>query len=522
MSGSTIARAVPPVNQTPAAPPSVTSEVPSTENAETQSTTPTETETEDAAQIELSPQEERRQQLIAADRLYEAGDRAAAERIYRQVKEPFETEQIQQRQEAFSDPDQLSPAGGVYWRLYQEGIEQERQLESKILAPLELLVENEPAFIPGHIAYVRALIQYDRVPEALEVFERATALYPDEPELIRAAVEIYDEHEKWLEASLVARQFALLNPEHPEAEGFDKLADKKLERYQRRMRARLRENAFANAITGAIGFALTGNLFGPLTALESTILLMQGEANVGAQVSENFQRQLDLIDDPEVLNYVREMGEELALYTGRDEFDYEFFVIKDDRLNAFALPGGKIFVNAGAIVETDSEAELAGLLAHELAHAVLSHGFQLVTRGNLLANVSQFIPYGGTAANLIVLDYSRDMERQADALGTRILAHSHYAADGLYHLMLKLEAEEKASPPAWLSTHPDTSDRVRNIEAQIISNGYNRYAYEGISRHEQIKQRVAELLEPETETEATQEEANEETESNLTPFQTGF
>ena len=73
-----------------------------------------------------------------------------------------------------------------------------------------------------------------------------------------------------------------------------------------------------------------------------------------------------------------------------------------------------------------------------MSHAVLSHGFQLVTSGNLTANIVQYLPLGGTIANLIVLDYSRDMERQADILGTRMLASTCYAADGMRNLMVSL------------------------------------------------------------------------------------
>ncbi len=139
--------------------------------------------------------------------------------------------------------------------------------------------------------------------------------------------------------------------------------------------------------------------------------------------------------------YVNEIGQKLAVVAGRNDFKYEFYVVMDDQLNAFALPGGKVFVNAGAIAKTNSEAELAGLLAHELSHAVLSHGFQLVAEGNLVANVTQYTPLGNTVANLVVFNYSRDMERQADTLGTRLLSPTGYAADGLLNLMLTLSSQ---------------------------------------------------------------------------------
>jgi predicted Zn-dependent protease len=146
-------------------------------------------------------------------------------------------------------------------------------------------------------------------------------------------------------------------------------------------------------------------------------------------------------------------------------------------------------------MHTNSEAELAGLLAHELSHAVLSHGFQLATQGNLTANVTQYVPYGGTLANLLVLNYSRDMERQADALGTRILASSGYAADGMRNLMVTLDKEERDRAVfTWLSSHPDAKERTRNLESLLERNGYNRYAYEGVARHLEIQKRVAQLL----------------------------
>ena len=133
-------------------------------------------------------------------------------------------------------------------------------------------------------------------------------------------------------------------------------------------------------------------------------------------------------------------------------------------------------------------------MAHEISHAVLSHGFKLVTEGNLTANLTQFIPFGDIAADLVVLKYSRDMEREADIIGTKILAVSGYAADGLRNLTVTLNEEDRPRPPAWLSTHPHTEERVGYLENIIVTNGYNRYAYEGVSSHREIQEKVAQLM----------------------------
>ncbi|MBD2071047.1 M48 family metalloprotease [Leptolyngbya sp. FACHB-671] len=437
--------------------------------------------------------EGRQQLLIEADRLYLQGQYEQAEFLYRKAKEPFIAEAVRDRPAAISDPALLSPAGQVYWREANAG--REAELYTRLMVPLELLVEEYPEFIPGHLLHAEVLAEQDKPEESLAVLERATTLYPNEPELIQARVEALADNERWLEASIAARQFALLNPERPDVAEFQTLADQHLEEFQERTRSRLRGNAIANFVTGAASFVLTGNLFGPLSAIETTVLMLRGESAVGESIANQATRQLELVEDEAIVAYVNELGQRLAEVSGRDDFEYEFYVVQDETLNAFALPGGKIFVNAGAILEANSEAELAGLLAHELSHAVLSHGFQLVTSGNLTANLLQFIPYGGYAANLAVLSYSRDMERQADALGTRILATSGYAADGLRNLMITLEeAEEESLPFIWLSSHPDADERIENIETQIELNGYNRYTYEGVERHQAMQQRVEQLL----------------------------
>ncbi|BBD64607.1 peptidase M48 Ste24p [Nostoc commune NIES-4072] len=443
----------------------------------------------------LSPEELTRQlKFIEADKLYLAGQIPEAEKIYREVKQPFgKTLDNQQRKAAILDPTQLSPGGKVYWRESEAGIAQ--KLQTKTLVPLQLLVEQYPEFIPGHIRYAEVLKQYDRTKEALDILERASSLYPDQPELIKTRITALADDKKWMEASLAARQFAILYPKNPQAPEFTKLAEENLNRYKTHTQREIRGNVIGNIITGALGYAVTGSLLGPFSALDSTIMLLQGERAIGESVAKQAKKQLGVIIDEDILAYVNEIGQKLAKVGGRDEFKYEFFVIPEESLNAFALPGGKIFINAGAIAKANSEAELAGLMGHELSHVLLSHTFQLVSEGNLISNVTQYIPLGGTIGQLFALSYSRDMERQADNLGTRLIVATGYAADGLRNLMVTLEKQQKNTPPSWLSSHPGGNERVSYLENLITRNSYNRYAYEGVGRHLEIKARVKKLLE---------------------------
>ncbi|MBD2542419.1 M48 family metalloprotease [Planktothricoides sp. FACHB-1370] len=441
---------------------------------------------------------QRRQVLIAADKLYLAGDYAGAKALYQQVKPPFSgntlSDEFADRPEPIYDPELLAPAGQVYWREGNAGIEQ--KLETRIFIPLELLVEKYPEFIPGHLLLAQALQDYDKLPQAVEVLNRATTLYPQQTDLLRSQIDVLVKSRQWLEASIAARQFALLNPDHPEAKEFAILAEENYDKFRSYLKKMITGNAIANVITGAATVALTGNPLGALSAVETLMLLAQGESGLGDRIANNAIENLEMVEDEEIVAYINELGQKLAKVSGRDDFEYEFHVVLDPNLNAFALPGGKVFVNAGAIYHTESEAELAGLLTHELAHAILSHGFQMVTHGNLVESMTRFVPFGGTIGNLLVLDYSRDMEQQADLLGTRMLAAADYAADGLRNLMVTLNEQYDDNSPVLkaLSSHPPTKERIAYLESLITRGGYNRYAYEGVERHQQIRQRVAKLL----------------------------
>ena len=468
---------------------------------ESESDKETETETEQLDEDEAkkpTPEElARLEQIAIADQLYLGGDRTTARQLYRQAKTPWELERKQSSKDeppTFDDPSQLSPAGKVFWRNYQQG--QEQQLESKVISSLKLITTREPQFLPGHIHYSQALSAYEREAESVAVLNRAVNLYPNEPQILKAKMAADIADEQWLDASIMARQYALFNPNAPEAAEFELLATEYLSEYQSNLRSSITWNAVGNAIAGTVGFALTGNLFGPLSALETTGLLLQGESAVGDASVSQIKKQAPLLKDERINEYINKIGQKVASASGREEFDYEFYVIMDDTLNAFALPGGKVFINVGAIMETDSEAELAGLLAHEVAHSALSHGFQLVTKGNLTANIVSYIPYVGNAASsLIVLNYSRDMEKQADIYGTRILVNAGYAADGVRNLMAKLHhshGEDNPEPVAWMSSHPNSKKRIGYIEQLVVEQNLDRYAYEGVYQHQPIKELATE------------------------------
>ncbi len=436
------------------------------------------------------------QKLAEADRLYLAGEKAAAEKLYREVKEPFakDIEAKINRPKAIYEPTELPVKAQVYWEQVQKGLA--KNIKNQIFVSLELLVKEYPEFIPGHIQLAEALKTYEQTELALEVLNQAAGLYPKEPELIRAKITTLADQKKWLEATLSAQQFALMNPEHSQVDEFNQLAETYRKKFQSQLKSRLRRNTIANVVTGALGVAITGNPFAAMNAVQTTAFMLQGESRIGKNIAKSATKSLPMVKDEEIIEYVNNMGKKLAKMTGRNEFEYNFYIVNDENLNAFALPGGQIFVNLGAIVKTNSEAELAGLLAHELAHTVLSHGFKLMSEGNLITSVTQYIPYaGGTVSNLIVLNYSREMERQADVLGTRILVSTGYAADGVRNLMVTLnKGKEDIGILAWLSTHPETAERVRYLEELIVNSSYNRYGYEGVVYHGKMQAKAKALL----------------------------
>lgn len=196
--------------ESPSAPQVQTIPTPETNDSQSPEVQTEETPQSESVEEEPAPSPEeiaRQQKLIEADKLYLAGQIAAAEKLYREVKEPFnKTVTDQERKAAILDPTQLSPAGKVYWRESEAGIA--NKLQTRTMVPLQLLVEQYPEFIPGHIRFAEVLKQYDRSKEALDVLERAASLYPNQPTLIKARISALTEQKNgwkrlWRRVSLL-------------------------------------------------------------------------------------------------------------------------------------------------------------------------------------------------------------------------------------------------------------------------------------------------------------------------------
>lgn len=214
----------------------------------------------------------------------------------------------------------------------------------------------------------------------------------------------------------------------------------------------------------------------------------QQDVELGREYAQQVEKQMKVIPDRDLTDYVNRVGMRLVRQGQLDDYyPYSFKVVQDDSINAFALPGGPMFIHTGLIKAAENEAQLAGVLAHELSHVVLRHGTHQATK-------SQFVQLGallvsgaagrgsglsgslaqlgiGIGANSYLLSFSRGMESEADLLGAYTMAKAGYNPIELARFFEKLEAQGGASQNSlvarFLSDHPSPGNRIQAIESQL-------------------------------------------------------
>lgn len=214
------------------------------------------------------------------------------------------------------------------------------------------------------------------------------------------------------------------------------------------------------------------------------------DVQLGREAAQQVQQQLPILRDEEVNSYLNAIGRRLVSQIPAEfrhpEFQYTFTAVNMREINAFALPGGPMYVNRGMIEKARNEGEVAGVMAHELSHVALRHGTAQQTKatpfaiGQIAGQIAGAI-IGGTAGQVIAqgsqfglgtyfLKYGREYERQSDILGARIMAAAGYDPRDMANVFKTIQQESGPGAPQWMSSHPDPGNRYQyiNQEAQRL------------------------------------------------------
>ena len=210
---------------------------------------------------------------------------------------------------------------------------------------------------------------------------------------------------------------------------------------------------------------------------------LETEIRLGKQYSMMVENSVKLIQDPVVTEYVNRIGQNLVRNSDA-KVPFTIKVIDSDEINAFALPGGFFYVNSGLILAADEEAELAGVMAHEISHVAARHGMRQMTRMNLaqiatipLIMVGGGIGYGiyeasGLALPLTFMKFQRNFEAEADYLGLQYMYKTGYDPQAFISFFEKIQAKEKKKPGTIakaFASHPQTPDRIEASQKEIAT-----------------------------------------------------
>lgn len=210
------------------------------------------------------------------------------------------------------------------------------------------------------------------------------------------------------------------------------------------------------------------------------LVSLQEEWRLGNQLEQDIAGKLDLVRDRSAVSYVNQLGRRLVRRTEMAEFPWEFHIVASPEINAFNIPGGHVYIHTGLIGAADDVAELAGVMAHEIAHGVSRHGTEQLTRSQGLGFIAGAVlgenpeGYERLLAQLLgsgaLARFSRDAEREADYLGVRYMAAAGYNPSGMAEMFETLLEQRQRRPNSvsrFFATHPLTERRIADVRQQV-------------------------------------------------------
>ena len=235
------------------------------------------------------------------------------------------------------------------------------------------------------------------------------------------------------------------------------------------------------------------------------------DIEIGKAAAAKVANQYQIVSDPWLQDYIASIGTRLASRGLADDYPYSFKLINGKQVNAFALPGGPVFLFSGLVNFSDNEAQIAGVLAHEISHVALRHGTNQLSKTQLFqlpalfagaalgsGTLGQIVDSGlGLGLNGLFLRYSRDDESQADALGARIMAAGGYDPVEMARFFEKLENKADSGVPEFLSDHPSPGNRADEVSAVVRTLAPRSYRYR-TGKFARAKQRIHQLPAPPT------------------------
>ena len=224
----------------------------------------------------------------------------------------------------------------------------------------------------------------------------------------------------------------------------------------------------------------------PVTGKNEISLVSESqEIQMGQQGAQEVAQSIGFVEDPELQAYVAGIGKRMAAKSERPNLPWEFHVVNDAAVNAFAIPGGFIYVTRGLLAHMNNEAELASVLGHEVGHVTAKHSVQQISKAQLAtlglgvgsilsSDVAQFAGIASQGLGVLFLKYGRDAENQADQLGFKYALGLNYDVREMANVFQTLNRASQVGGgggrlPTWLSTHPNPEDRVARTEQRLDS-----------------------------------------------------